>query len=127
MKQVIALLLASMLTGCAGTMNGFVKDIKDSKEDIAPRSEYQKSVLKSSIIPGGGWIYECNDKRGPCEHAVSPGVAYFLATGASALFIAKGIKDHNTSMAVWGSLGFITLRFNDIRWSMNAAKRAEGK
>lgn len=123
MKILLAFTLA--LTGCAGTVRGFQQDVRDARADLKPRSHYQRQVLLYSAVPGWGWIYECNDPKGPCDQAVSPGVAYFLATGAAAAVLASGVRRGDVGVMAAASAGLLTLRFNDVRWALHAAKRAE--
>lgn len=117
MKMAI-IAFALLSTACAGVRH----EAREIKEDFIPRNAYERSVLKSSVLPGGGWIYECNDDRGPCEHDVSPGVAYFAATVGVAFVLANGVNKGSGMQIAAAGAGLFVIRFTDIRWGMHAAK-----
>lgn len=104
-----------------------VAQVREVPEDVTPRTPYQKKVLASSLFPGGGWIYECNVAPGPCEHDVSPGVAYFLATVGTAFVLANQVKTHSQVGVLGAAAGLTVIRFGDVVGAMRAAKRVDKK
>lgn len=136
MHKILALAAALVMTGCASMrretrhswkhVERAARTVKKGAvyigDGFTPRTSYQKQVLAVSAIPGGGWIYECNVSPGPCDHDVSPGVGYFLATAALA-FVA--VNQHQTGTLAAAASGLFVIRFADVFGAMRAAKRAE--
>jgi hypothetical protein len=138
MNKMWPLAVAFLLTGCATWRHApraAWQDVKRAaaathqgevyvRQGLTPTTPYQKHVLAASVVPGGGWIWECNNQPGPCEHDVSPGVGYFLATGAL-VFVAA--NQHQAGPLAAAAAGLFVVRFADVFGAMRAAKRVEGK